>query len=63
MRDAVRERPEAINDEATNMPASTKQFENSGLPVGPPSPSPPSNGFTHGNGQRGWVASGAAAAH
>ncbi|MBK5198238.1 MAG: hypothetical protein JJE37_08145 [Methyloceanibacter sp.] len=44
LRDAIRDRPEASNDEAT-MPASMKQFDSSGLPMGPQSP----NGVNHSN--------------
>jgi hypothetical protein len=46
MRDALRDKPEPSSDEATTMPASMKQFDSSGLPLGPQSP----NGVTHGNG-------------
>lgn len=50
MRDALRERPEVIKEEATGMPAPMKHFAKSGLPVGPQSPTPSSNGVSHGNG-------------
>jgi hypothetical protein len=50
MRDAVRDRPEPSNDEATTAPACMKQFDSGGLPIGPLSPNPSSNGVTHGNG-------------
>ena len=50
MRDAVRERTEATHGEATSMPAPMNQFAKSGLPVGQQSPSPSSNGVSHGNG-------------
>ena len=50
MRDALRERPEVIKEEATEMPAPMKHFAKSGLPVGQQSPSPSSNGVSHGNG-------------
>ena len=50
MRDAVRERTEVTKDEATEMPAAMKQFDKSGSSIGQKSPSPSSNGVSHGNG-------------
>jgi len=50
MRDAMGERTEATNAETTNLSSPARQFDGSGLAVGPQSPSPSSNGLTHGNG-------------
>jgi hypothetical protein len=40
MRDAVRDKPEPNNDQATIIPASMKQFDSGGLPMSPQSPQP-----------------------
>ena len=50
MRDALHERPEVTKDEATEMPPAMKQFDKSGSLIGQQSPSPSSNGVSHGNG-------------
>jgi septation ring formation regulator EzrA len=47
MRDAVRG---VTKDDATEMPAAMKQFDKSGSSIGQKSPSPSSNGVSHGNG-------------
>jgi len=52
LRDALRERPQATNGEAENLLGSKRQFDSSGLRMGPQPPSSAPDGFNgtaHGN--------------